>query len=68
MKIVDSYWFTLMSGDNLGIVLVDNGHQKKAYLGKASGHHEKFDEMFIAQNGVKIPVYLFKKIINQLGK
>ncbi len=64
MKIKGSVWFTSMQPKGtIGIVLIDNGYEEKAYIGLGEGLDQKCDEETIAKVGGKFPVELAKKLI-----
>ncbi len=56
MKILDTIWFTPMSGHTLGIVMGEDEvtKERKAYIGVAEGYDEHTDTRIIADTGVKI--------------
>lgn len=54
-KLLDSTWFTTMSGDTIGIVIVDVGNNvRKAYIGKGNGQSIDSDTQLIAQKGAPV--------------
>lgn len=55
MKIIGKVWFTPQN-QSIGIVLVDNGYEKKAYIGTGHGHNEEDDTNTIAKFGTPFPV------------
>lgn len=65
MKILGSVWFTnSLSGIRpIGIVLVDNGYEDKAYIGLGYGDTEAIDEKLIANLGSTFPVDLARILI-----
>ena len=62
VKILGSIWFSSLEG-HFGIVVTDNGHEEKAYLGKASGVMPSTDEQHIAKYGAKFPLKQAKELI-----
>ena len=62
MKILGSIWFSSML-EHFGIVLVDNGHEEKAYIGKCDGDNQTLDEITIAKTGAKFPLKQAKELI-----
>jgi len=63
MKIKGSVWFSPLNGKIIGIVLVDNGYEEKAYIGNGIGLDQEQDEKMIAKTGAKFPLELAKKLI-----
>lgn len=49
-------WFTLHSGECVGILLMNNGYEDKAYIGRGHGHDEKHDTQWILEYGTPFPV------------
>lgn len=69
MKILDSYWFTPMGGDIIGIVKVQTEYDGiKYYIGTVykypgeGGLDKKNDEKTIAENGAKFPKEAAEKL------
>jgi len=65
MKIIDSYWFTPMGGDIIGIVKIETEYSGiKFYIGTIKkwpgegGLDKEIDEKIIAETGAKFPEYL----------
>lgn len=56
IKIKGSIWFSLMNKINIGIVVINNGYEDKAYIGTVKGDDEKIDEKDIASNGTPFPL------------
>lgn len=56
MKIENAIWFTLRTGELLGIVTGtdDMTSEPKAYIGIADGIHERIDMDIICKSGCKI--------------
>ncbi len=55
-KIIESYWWTLKTGETMGIVVIQpEVGERKAYMGKGNGVSEKADARLIAEYGV--PIY-----------
>ena len=57
MKILNSYWFSPMASQIIGVVKVLSGDGEgiKYYIGMASGHDKEADERHIAQTGARFP-------------
>jgi len=57
MKVLNSYWFSPMASQIIGIVKVLSGDGEgiKYYIGMASGHDKDADEQHIAQTGARFP-------------
>jgi len=49
-------WFTLHEGECIGIVLMNNGFEDKAYIGRGQGINQDDDIKFILQWGTPFPV------------
>ncbi len=64
-NIVDSYWFTGFKG-SFGIVIVDDGYNKKAYIGESIGLNEKGDAEAIANWGGPIHDFSLEEILNHI--
>lgn len=62
MKILKSIWYTNstcnMERPTIGIVMVELGYEKKAYIGCASGRDQEADEKYIAEWGSRFPLDL----------
>ena len=54
MKILGSFWF-----GHIGFVKVDNGFEKKIYMGEALGRSEEEDTNHIVQHGYPVAVQQF---------
>jgi hypothetical protein len=70
MKILDSYWFTPMGGDIIGVVKVEYDYTGvKFYIGNVykypgeGGLDKKKDEITIAERGAKFPIDAGKLLI-----
>ena len=57
-NVLGSVWF-----DRIGIVLMNNGFEDKAYIGTALGFDQKKDEKYIMENGKPFPVKQAKEMI-----
>ena len=57
MKVLNSYWFSPMTSQIIGVVKVLSGDGEgiKYYIGMASGHNKEVDEQHIAQTGARFP-------------
>jgi len=54
-KILDATWSTTMSGEAIGIVIVDTGSdERKCYIGVGKGASMSEDAQFIAQHGTPL--------------
>lgn len=49
-------WFTLHGGECIGILVMNNGFEDKAYIGKGQGFDEEADIRHILQRGAKFPL------------
>ena len=66
-KEIKTYWFfTSNTEDVVGIVIVDNGFDKKAYIKNAPGHSEKEDIQTIMDYGTKLPVQMLEEMVSLL--
>lgn len=56
MKIIDALWFTPMSGECIGIIIIECEHSKerKCYIGCGQGLIEGIDAELIADTGAKL--------------
>lgn len=64
ITVIDSIWFTEMGGSRpIGIVLINNGYEEKAYIGTGEGINQKDDEEMVAARGAHFPVELAKAIL-----
>lgn len=55
--ILNSMWFSPMRGNTIGIVIIDNGYEKKAYIGTGLGFGvQTDDEQWIAKTGATFPL------------
>ena len=66
-KIISTIWISTLSG-MIGIVLTDNGFEKKAFIGKIMGFDEKADADSVAMFGGKLLLHQARKIVNHLLK
>jgi len=64
-KIVKSMWINTMQGC-IGIVLTDNGIEKKAYIKQVEGFDEKIDSEDVASSGGKIVLSQVEALFNHL--
>jgi hypothetical protein len=55
-KLLGVVWFTLFDGECIGIVLMNNGFEDKAYIGRGKGLYEPDDIEFILAWGSTFPV------------
>jgi hypothetical protein len=60
-KILGSIWFT-PHGKSIGIVVITDGFENKAYIGIGSGFDQKKDEQYIAAHGVPFPIHPAKQL------
>ena len=69
MKIVEAIWFSPgYQPGTIGIVLVDTGFEKKAYIGAGDGIDEKTDIEKIASHGARFHLVAAKNIKEHLEK
>ena len=69
MKIVDVIWFTqAQEPSTIGIVVVDNGFEKKAYIGTGRGTDSRIDAERIAKNGARLHLAMVEQIIKELER
>jgi len=61
---VKAIWFT--GRTNIGIILKDNGFEKKAYIGSVSGMNEEQDIKSILEYGNKVTLSQIKEIYEHL--
>jgi len=64
-KATEVIWFSTGSG-TMGIVLSDNGHDKKAYIGQVYGIIEEQDIKDVMENGAKISLEQAQSIVKHL--
>lgn len=64
-KTTDVIWISTMSG-TIGIVLTDNGFEKKAYIKQVSGFDEENDEIDVSETGGKINLEQTELIVKHL--
>jgi len=57
-KILGAVWF-----NQIGIVLINNGFENKAYIGTGSGIFEEDDIEYISNHGMPFPVKQAEEII-----
>lgn len=63
MKIVGACWFTEMGSNRpIGVVIVENEFERKAYIGTAYGINEMADSKYIAERGAKFPLDMAEKL------
>ncbi len=55
-NVLGQVWFTLRQDQIIGIVLMNNGHEDKAYIGMGKGEDEQSDVDFILAWGKPFPV------------
>lgn len=63
MTIEASIWFSGIQG-HFGLVLVNNGHQLKAYIGSAEAFNLEVDKQSIANYGAPFPIEAALLIFN----
>jgi len=51
VKVIGSIWF-----GKIGIVLIDNGFERKSYIGNGYGLNQSDDEQYISKMGNKFPL------------
>jgi len=52
MEILETQWYTLKTGECIGIVKINTGFEVKTYIGKGLGLDEKEDTEIILKSGV----------------
>jgi hypothetical protein len=63
-KVISSVWFTPMGGSQIGIVIIDNGFEEKAYIGNGGPDNtQDLDEQHIAETGAKFPLNVAKQLM-----
>lgn len=67
MKILGSTWFTQMGGTIIGIVLIDDGFETKAYIGAGVGRDKAEDERYIAETGASFPTLYAEGLVKRYG-
>jgi hypothetical protein len=65
-KILGSVWYTLLDGTVIGIVVINNGYEDKAYIGIGSGVHQGMDERLVYGKGVPFPLKQAKEMVGVL--
>ncbi len=69
LKEIKSYWFTGRTENaTVGIVITDNGYEKKAYIKNVAGISEKQDIQDVMDYGTKLPIQFLKEMIELLEK
>jgi hypothetical protein len=64
MKVIGSIWFSTMQHDGIiGIVLIDIGREKKAYIGIGNGTNQTVDEQLIIRHGGIFPLKQAEELI-----
>jgi hypothetical protein len=61
-KIIGRIWFT-PQGTTIGIVLVNDGFENKAYIGVGEGADSDEDEKYIASHGSPFPIHAAKMLM-----
>lgn len=62
--ILDSVWFSTMQTPKIvGIVLVNNGYENKAYIGVGEGVSKEVDELIISKLGGIFPLEIARQLI-----
>ena len=64
-KTIKVLWFSAMS-ETIGLVLTDNGFEKRAYIKDVSGIDADADIEDIKQNGARIRLSEAEEIVNHL--
>ena len=64
-KITEVIWISTMNG-TIGIVLSDNGFEKKAYIKQVMGLDEESDTKDVLENGGKIDLQQVESIVKHL--
>ena len=67
-EILDNQWITLNSGECFGVVLVDNGHERKVYCGIGQGHSEPEDTKYIVEHGSKMHPEMWVPFLSKAWK
>ncbi len=57
-------WFTLQTGECIGVVIVNTGYEIKSYIGKGDGSSEMNDTLHILKRGTPFPVNAAKLMMN----
>lgn len=69
MKIIGTEWFTLRSGETIGITVIENGiGEKKAYISVVPGIDEEKDEQFVANHGSPVMAGALETILIWMGR
>lgn len=69
MKIINVTWFTQMGAVKpIGIIVGEDGEERKAYIGVGSGLNEEMDIQHIAETGAKISVDTLERVVEFLTK
>lgn len=61
MEVLGSYWAT-PQGSCIGIIVVDNGYETRAYIGVGNGQDEDADIELIGRQGSPFPLDVAKKL------
>ncbi len=64
-KVIETIWISTLSG-TIGIVLSDNGFEKKAYIKQVSGLSEEDDTNDVLLNGGKLHLHQVESIKKHL--
>ncbi len=59
--IIGSVWFGV-----IGIVLMHNGFEEKAYIGTGNGYNQAVDENIIMTGGMPFPLKQAKELISRV--
>ena len=62
---LESVWFTEMSPKPIGIVLINDGLEDRAYIGTGNGVSQQLDEELITEKGANFPVEVAKKLMSE---
>ena len=63
MKILGSIWFSSLTNPGIGIILIHNGNEERAYIGTSDGLNKNLDCIKIARIGAKFPLKQAKELI-----
>lgn len=61
-KVIKVRWFTTMNNHLIGIIIVENEIEQRAYIGVGNGDDERADVEYIKEYGTPYPLESAKQI------
>lgn len=68
IKIISTHWFTPHLDSGIGIIVRDNGIDRRAYMGHCLGVGPQEDAKEILKKGAKVTIPMLEEILNNLKK